>query len=521
MAFVCFKFTLLCQDPNSHLSRLFLRLHSGLFLSAGLDYQVWASPVPGPGVQGLAGTPLPLFPLLLLPCLALRVCRSQAASYTLPTLIFPPKWCVSLSLQEEAHYGSSPLAMLTAACSKFGGSSPLRDCGTAVGKGGTKKPYSDLSAPKTMGDAYPAPFSSTNGLLSPAGSPPAPASGYANDYPPFPHSFPGPTGAQDPGLLVPKGHSSSDCLPSVYTSLDMAHPYGSWYKAGIHAGISPGPGNTPTPWWDMHPGGNWLGGGQGQGDGLQGTLSTGPTQPPLNPQLPTYPSDFAPLNPAPYPAPHLLQSGPQHVLPQDVYKPKAVGNSGQLEGSGAGKPPRGAGTGGSGGYAGSGAGRSTCDCPNCQELERLGAAAAGLRKKPIHSCHIPGCGKVYGKASHLKAHLRWHTGERPFVCNWLFCGKRFTRSDELERHVRTHTREKKFTCLLCSKRFTRSDHLSKHQRTHGEPGPGPPPSGPKELGEGRSVGEEEASQPPRSSTSPAPPEKAPGGSPEQSNLLEI
>ena len=34
---------------------------------------------------------------------------------------------------------------------------------------------------------------------------------------------------------------------------------------------------------------------------------------------------------------------------------------------------------------------------------------------------------------------RWHSGERPFVCNWLFCGKRFTRSDELQRHKRTHT----------------------------------------------------------------------------------
>ncbi|XP_078287478.1 transcription factor Sp5-like [Rhinoraja longicauda] len=103
-----------------------------------------------------------------------------------------------------------------------------------------------------------------------------------------------------------------------------------------------------------------------------------------------------------------------------------------------------------------------CRCPNCQSP----GGSKDQGKKKQHICHIPGCGKVYGKTSHLKAHLRWHAGERPFVCNWLFCGKSFTRSDELQRHLRTHTGEKHFCCQECGKRFMRSDHLSKHTKTH-------------------------------------------------------
>ena len=55
--------------------------------------------------------------------------------------------------------------------------------------------------------------------------------------------------------------------------------------------------------------------------------------------------------------------------------------------------------------------RAQCDCPNCREADRLGyITGSNVRKRNIHSCHIPGCGKEYNKTSHLKAHLRWHTG---------------------------------------------------------------------------------------------------------------
>lgn len=69
------------------------------------------------------------------------------------------------------------------------------------------------------------------------------------------------------------------------------------------------------------------------------------------------------------------------------------------------------------------------------------------------------CNRVFPREKSLQAHMRTHTGEKPYVCDFPGCKRAFAQSGQLKTHQRLHTGEKPFVCSEpgCSQRFTHSN----------------------------------------------------------------
>ncbi|XP_062533593.1 zinc finger protein OZF-like isoform X4 [Armigeres subalbatus] len=108
-------------------------------------------------------------------------------------------------------------------------------------------------------------------------------------------------------------------------------------------------------------------------------------------------------------------------------------------------------------------------CPHCEQTFRI---TQGLNRhvREVHekvrnySCEE--CGKCFGNSRNLKEHRFLHTNSKPYVCD--VCGSAFNQKASLHMHKRTHETNRSFQCSVCGRSFYTRAKLELHETTHSD-----------------------------------------------------
>lgn len=87
----------------------------------------------------------------------------------------------------------------------------------------------------------------------------------------------------------------------------------------------------------------------------------------------------------------------------------------------------------------------------------------GIRE--VYTCPFPTCNRISSEHSNMKAHMRLHTGERPYVCRVASCRKSFRWKSSLTYHERAlHSNSRPYQCISCRKSFVEKRKLRLHHQ---------------------------------------------------------